>query len=291
MVGLKAPKSILVVDDEEDIREIFSEALADHFGTKVKLLTAGTGSEALQKIQNQKFDLVITDIKMPKMDGKDLILSLKGIHEDFQPDFILIISGNISKEKVQPKKGKISSIPKPVDVGKLIDFVSDALFPSKKKGEVFDVEFVNPFIESTLTVLEGMAGVKAEKELMFIREDSHSMGDISALIGMESETYIASFSITFEEKSYLQIMSNMMGEEYTVIDEECRDGVAEICNQVYSGAKKILNGKGHTLGMALPSIIVGANHELFHPVKGAIVSTSFTTEFGTFYIEAAMSKK
>jgi two-component system, cell cycle response regulator len=63
-------QKILVVDDEQSIRDLLSEALV-HLGHEVE--TACNGSEAIAKLKEGKFDIIITDIIMPKMDGLELI--------------------------------------------------------------------------------------------------------------------------------------------------------------------------------------------------------------------------
>jgi DNA-binding NtrC family response regulator len=64
------PDRILVVDDEESIRDVLYQGLTD-FGYQVTL--AKGGEEALSLFERGRFDIVITDLKMPQIDGLDLI--------------------------------------------------------------------------------------------------------------------------------------------------------------------------------------------------------------------------
>ena len=74
-------QDILVVDDEESIRDLLAEALA-HLGHRVQ--TACDGFEAMEKLEQGNFSIVITDMIMPRMDGMELIRYLvknqKGIN-------------------------------------------------------------------------------------------------------------------------------------------------------------------------------------------------------------------
>ncbi len=67
-------KTILVVDDEENIRFLYKEELTDE-GYEVML--AGNAEEALEKIGQQRPDLITVDIKMPGMDGLEFLQKLK----------------------------------------------------------------------------------------------------------------------------------------------------------------------------------------------------------------------
>ena len=73
-VGAKA--TILVVDDEEIIRALFKETLEELGHT---VIVAETGSEGLELVKQQDFDLVFLDLKMPGMDGAELFHQIKTI--------------------------------------------------------------------------------------------------------------------------------------------------------------------------------------------------------------------
>jgi len=88
-------KKILVVDDEESTRALLERTISE-FGYKVEL--ACSAEEALDKIKNEKFQLVITDLKMPEIDGAELcrqirsinlgtvIYALSGYLKEFEPE-------------------------------------------------------------------------------------------------------------------------------------------------------------------------------------------------------------
>lgn len=59
-------KRILIVDDEEEIRSLLTDILSLY---KYKTFLARDGCEALKKIKEEKIDLILLDIKMPKLDG------------------------------------------------------------------------------------------------------------------------------------------------------------------------------------------------------------------------------
>lgn len=78
---------ILVIDDDEMIRYVITLMLeSDGF----EVNEAGNGKEAMDYIKKQSFDLVITDIEMPEMNGFEIINKL---HKDFPNVKIVVISG------------------------------------------------------------------------------------------------------------------------------------------------------------------------------------------------------
>jgi CheY-like chemotaxis protein len=67
-------KTILVVDDEKNIRLLYEEELKDE---GYHVLTASNGLEALELIEKQEIDLVLLDIKMPEMDGPEFLRQVR----------------------------------------------------------------------------------------------------------------------------------------------------------------------------------------------------------------------
>jgi PAS domain S-box-containing protein len=92
-------KRVLVVDDEEDIRNILEGTLTDA-GFKVNL--ASNGAEALNQIHATKFDAIVTDLKMPKMTGFELIRKLRDMPDESIPAIVLMTGGvSYAKESKQ----------------------------------------------------------------------------------------------------------------------------------------------------------------------------------------------
>ena len=74
-------KRILVVDDEESIRLVLSQVLSDD---GFKVIEAESGEAALELFQKQPFDLVISDIVMPGINGIELLAKIKELNSDAQ---------------------------------------------------------------------------------------------------------------------------------------------------------------------------------------------------------------
>ncbi|MCX6825929.1 MAG: response regulator [candidate division Zixibacteria bacterium] len=78
-------KSILVVDDEEVMREFLSDVLEEFSVEK-----ASDGDEAIARLKDRKFDLIITDMKMPRVSGEEVIKFARQAYPDAR---IIVISG------------------------------------------------------------------------------------------------------------------------------------------------------------------------------------------------------
>lgn len=114
-------KKILVVDDDADICEIFSEILSNY-----QTQTANDGQRALEILDKVKFDLVVSDISMPQMNGLQLLEALR--QKKIQVPVIFVTGfADTTKMRQAWKLGAFDFIDKPVDASYLVSVVKKAL--------------------------------------------------------------------------------------------------------------------------------------------------------------------
>jgi signal transduction histidine kinase len=108
---------VLVVDDEKEIRIFLNKALSRFGGFHVEL--AESGEEALHRLEKEPFDLVLTDLKMPKMDGLQLIAEIA----KSRPETLTIMMtghGTIDNALEAMKLGASDYITKPLNLDEMI---------------------------------------------------------------------------------------------------------------------------------------------------------------------------
>jgi len=116
---------ILIIEDEEPIRRVLTRIIkeeSDHF----TVTEAADGTEGLAQIEAKNFDLVLCDIKMPKMDGNEVLLKAKAIHPGL-PFIMLTGHGNIETAVESMKLGAYDFISKPPDLNRLLNAMRHAL--------------------------------------------------------------------------------------------------------------------------------------------------------------------
>lgn len=117
---------ILIVDDELSIRRTLRDILEYE---KYKVDDAATGMEALNKLSEQEYDVVLCDIKMPGMDGIELLAEIKQLSE--VPIIMISGHGTIETAVEAIKKGAYDYISKPPDLNRLLITIKNALDKSK----------------------------------------------------------------------------------------------------------------------------------------------------------------
>ncbi len=112
---MEKTKHFLVVDDDQDIRQLLSNFLAQH---NYQVSTACNGEEMLSSLQEQQFDLIILDIMMPGMDGFELCRQVR--QHSHVPIIMLTASGEESDRIVGLELGADDYIAKPFSPRELL---------------------------------------------------------------------------------------------------------------------------------------------------------------------------
>ncbi len=120
---------ILVVDDEEGARELFNTILTDE-GYHVTL--AASGEDALSRLKADAFDLVVTDIKMPGMDGLQLLQEIR--KGGSRSDVIMVTAyGEVESYLKAMSLGAAEYINKPIRIKELKRIVHKVLAERKAR--------------------------------------------------------------------------------------------------------------------------------------------------------------
>ena len=115
-------RRILVADDEEGIRESLNLILGEEY----QLIFARDGAETLERLRGETFDLALLDIKMPKLDGLEVLRQLK-LSERRTPVVVLTAYQSIELAKEAVKLGAVNYLPKPFEREQILSAVNEVL--------------------------------------------------------------------------------------------------------------------------------------------------------------------
>jgi len=112
------PPSILVVDDDESIREFVQMALVDE---GYRVLVAQDGAGALEIVKREIVDLIVLDMRMPVLDGWGFLTAYQKVSMPRAP--VIAVSAN-NRSIAGTTADVVDFIPKPFDLGHLIELVA-----------------------------------------------------------------------------------------------------------------------------------------------------------------------
>ena len=149
--------TILIIDDEKSIRKTLTEILT-YEGYKID--EAADGEEGLKKFREKTYDLVICDVKMPKVDGIEFLERAKEINADV-PVIVISGHGNIDTAVDAVKKGAFDFISKPPDLNRLLITLRNAL---DKKSLVAETKVLKRKYSKVQEIIGDSAPIRKIKE-------------------------------------------------------------------------------------------------------------------------------
>jgi DNA-binding NtrC family response regulator len=150
---------ILVIDDERSIRNTLKEILEYE---KFTVDLAEHGADGLEKYKNGSYDIVLCDIKMPEMDGLELLEKLSSEEGDAQ---VIMISGhgNIDNAVEAIKKGAYDFIEKPLDLNRLLITIRNAL---DKSTLITETKVLKKKVSKGLEMIGESEAIEKVKEIV-----------------------------------------------------------------------------------------------------------------------------
>jgi len=127
---LKDLKKVLIVDDEETLTWSMAKSLSKD-KDKYEVIIANNGKEALTLLKSNKIDLVISDIRMPDINGLDLLVKIRKDYPDTKV-IIMTAYGSSDVQKEANRRGSLYYVEKPFEISDIRKIVIDLI--GKKKG-------------------------------------------------------------------------------------------------------------------------------------------------------------
>src|SRR5680860_1702859 len=160
---------ILVIEDEAAIRRVLVKILSEE-NKSYQLEEAEDGLVGLEKIKDEEYDLVLCDIKMPKMDGIEVLEAIKKIKPEV-PVVMISGHGDLDTAVNTMKMGAFDYISKPPDLNRLLNTVRNALdrkelvventLLKKKVGKKYQMIGESSAITSIKEIIEKVAQTDA----------------------------------------------------------------------------------------------------------------------------------
>jgi two-component system response regulator AtoC len=179
MEELKILPNILVVDDEVNVIESFKQLLEDDY----KVLTATNGEEALEKVEKENLDIVLLDIRMPGMDGIEVLRRIEEMKENV--DVIMVTAVNTMKTAIEAMKlGAYDYITKPFELDEVVVPINRAL---EKRRLTRELSYLRSQVAKPVK-FDNIIGTSEKMRQVYEIVSQMSRNDATVLISGESGT-------------------------------------------------------------------------------------------------------
>ncbi len=202
---------ILIIEDEEPIRRVLVRILNEE-DSNFEIHEASDGKKGLESISKENFDLVLCDIKMPKIDGIELLQRTYKKNSSL-PFIMLTGHGNIETAVESMKLGAYDFISKPPDLNRLITSVRNAL---EKKELVTENKILRKKVAKKYQIIGESKSIKTIHEL------------IDKVSQSEARVLITGKSGTGKELVAHQIHERSLRQKFSFVEVNCAAIPAEL---------------------------------------------------------------
>jgi chemotaxis protein CheX len=149
------------------------------------------------------------------------------------------------------------------------------------------VEWINAFIIATRDTFSKMLSLSVEAHKPYLLTEQVNIKDISGMIGITGSIKGA-VVLGFPEQCALKVVNKFLNEKFEQLGPDVSDAVGELINIIAGYVKKFIQNE--KFGISLPSIARGHKHMVYMPKYAPTIVIPFSTEFGSFVLEAALAE-
>jgi chemotaxis protein CheX len=151
-----------------------------------------------------------------------------------------------------------------------------------------NVEFINPFLTSTINVFRTMAACELRRGKPYLTEGKEPKHEISGVIGLSGKA-IGTVVLSLGEPVALKVTAALLGEEPPEMNGDVVDAIGELTNMIAGSAKAQLEHL--EMSVSLPSVIMGRNHRVAFPGDIKPVAIPFESEWGPICVEVGLREQ
>ncbi len=279
-------KKVLIVDDEKNLANVISAYLTlNGYSTTISL----DSRDAFQKARNAHYDIIVTDLKMPRLSGPELINNIRtsGLNNETP----IILSSGVQEDALQELKGtnlsKVKIVPDPFTVQNLLNIVKEFEDPLvKANSSKLDANFVNLVLTSTIEIISEISSSAkiSVAPPQLLNKASSLKADISGILALISSEFQGSMSLSFKTDTYLKTANLMLKEKFRTITEENDDHISEMLSLIGTRIRSLLNSKKIEMKKTVPSCFYNENHELPHGGNPKTLVFTLESPVGPFWL-------
>lgn len=148
-------------------------------------------------------------------------------------------------------------------------------------------KYIQPFVVAVQNVFNTMIDVPLTLKKPYLKKDKEVPYEISGIIGL-SGNVMGCVVLSMSHEIAFRLVSSLLGEEVTELDDDCTDAIGEIANMIAGNAKTDFPGNGNSI--SVPSVVVG-KHKVSYPSGLPIVVIPCNIDVGELSIEIALKEK
>ena len=148
-----------------------------------------------------------------------------------------------------------------------------------------NVEYINPFLKSTVSVFNTMLNCKLERGTPYLKNGTQPQHEVSGVIGLSGKA-LGTVVLGLSREAAISATEALLQERPAEINGDVTDAVGELVNIIAGNAKAALEHL--EMSVSLPTVITGKNHCVEFPTRVTPISIPFTSPWGEITVDVGL---
>jgi CheY-like chemotaxis protein len=276
---------ILVIDDDEFLPVIVAQYLKEDGHTPV---IATDGLEGLKLVNAEHFDLIITDINMPQLDGLEVVRLAKASHHNKTTPMV-VVSGNLNQSNLGKIKqlGLVDVLAKPFELADVRKLVRTRLGTAQKKV-AYEAFVVAALKESTAEIMSFYGGKHLSCGEPFVQRAAAPEGSTTGVVALFGRRVHGSLSVVCEDGFLRFLAAQIFLNDAAGLDGSFNTSLgSELANQIAGKVKERLRAEKLFVVLGIPGIVGGSG--LPQMVSSPRIAVTVSSPRGAATVEMALN--
>lgn len=289
IVTLQRKKSVLLVDDNSGYRQNLRNFLTRSF-PELTILESPDGRDGYVKITRQKFDLIVTEVKLPRMDGDQLLKALKDVPPAFQPQRVLVFSNLMPATPNLDAKKLVSYLNKSADQEILLEHIRKVFEEltaeeakrsnvARVEGPKLDAALIQALIEGISFGFSSLVGLPLGKGRAAVATGKPLCGDIAGCFPLSGSGIQGRIVIAFPKGVYLAATNKITGSNFENLQQAGAGLAKELTQRTFHHAMASMGQKGMSIQLAEAEIVLGQNGTIQAQPDGVRIAVQMDSTF------------
>jgi CheY-like chemotaxis protein len=286
---VKSKSSVLIADSKDATRQSLRQCLLQVV-SDLMIIESKDGLDALAKISRQKFDLVIMETALPKLDGNQLMSKLKGSPREFIPKRILVYSNLVPENSVANRDAFISYLNPSKDEKLLKDYLQSVFQKTIPTSAAFDAPFVNMVFSEFKMRFRELTGVVLGSGRVSLITDQPLKGEVAGVVDFTLGESEGRLLVSFLGSVYSEILKKISSNPETKKPDY--DFTQNLITRTAMSASRQTSANGHHLAPKKAQTLKGQNGIIGNWNDMTRLGTSFGSDLGpqTCFLELQIRK-
>lgn len=287
---------LLLLDQDPRTLQLVKEALRKN-QLDWEVIVCENAEHSLKILNEQKIFMIILDVNLRGSNVLEVFHAVPRLPIEHRPEQMLVLSELLDVDAQNHSRKQVTFMSKPATLAGLERYFKEHCAPQPptllKPSGGMNYRGIQLFSEGLVLVFHTLAGIEIKKIHSYLRKNEVLKGELGSVLELKDKTMRGNLVILSSASLAAEMVNRIFRDEKAPRSKLVKDILAEVANQVFGFAKRILNHTGgNSFELVIPRVLTPEECEIALPGENDFfVTTEFESDYGTIFLEIQILKK